>query len=178
MGVKFEGFESVEDYFLATAKELQNAIRNAVSASATFARKQAVNEIVANTPLDKDLVKDSFSIRRPKQNEDYSEVTASKKRIKIENYKPDISYNKTKGTVSADISVLRDKQTLTGRVFSNPVNDKIRRRTTPKRFPISNVTGPSINHHFGRVLPDLIPTIDDFLMKSFEEKLEKQFNKR
>jgi len=178
MGIKFEGFENVDGYFLATAKELKNAKRNAVSTTATFARKQAVNEIISNTPLDKDFVKDLFSIRRPKQNEDFSEVTASKKRIPIKEYQPDISYNKTRGTVTADISVLRDKQVLGNRVFANPVNDKIRRRTTPKRLPISNVTGPSINHHFGRVLPNLIPTIDEFLLKSFEEKLEKQFNKR
>lgn len=178
MGIEFKGLETVHDYFLATEKELQNAKRNAVSSAATFARKQAVNEIISKTPLDKDSVKDSFSIRRPKQNEDFSEVTASKKRIPIKNYQPEISYNGTRGTVHADISTLRDKQTLTGRVFANPKNSKIRRRLTPKRFPISNVTGPSINHHFGRILQNIIPTIDDFLLKAFEEKLQKQFNKR
>lgn len=178
MGVKFQGFETVQNYFSATEKELKNAKRNAVSSTATFARKQAVEIIISKTPLDKDFVKDSFIIKRPKQNEFFSEVIASKKRIPIKSYQPDISYNKTRGTVFADISVIRDKQTLSGRVFANPVNDKIRRRTTPKRLPISNVTGPSVNHHFGRIISELISPIDDFLFKSFEKKLEKQFKKR
>lgn len=137
MSIEFKGFESVHDYFLATNDELKKAGRNAVSASATFARKQAVNEIINNTPLEKDFVKDSFIIKRPKQSEDFSEVTASKKRIPIKEYQPTISYDKTRGTISADISTLRDKQTLTGRVFANPVNDKIRRRTTPKRLRLN-----------------------------------------
>lgn len=178
MGVNFKGFEEIDGYFLATATELRKASRNALSATATFARKQAVNEIVSNTPLEKDLVTNFFTIKRPKQSDTYSEVTASKKRIPIKEYQPTILYDKTRGTVTADISVLRDKQVLGNRVFANPINEKIRRRTTPKRFPISNVTGPSINHHFGRVLSNIIPSIDDFLLKSFEEKLTKQFNKR
>lgn len=108
-----------------------------------------------------------------------SQVLASTKRPPLTDYDFTVAFKGTQGTVSADISMLRNIQVIQNNTFVNPKNrKKIMRRKGPKAYPVSIPTGPSVSHQFDRITSDLVKEGNEFLIKSFEEKLEAQINKR
>lgn len=106
-------------------------------------------------------------------------MLASTKRPPLTDYAFSVSFKGSRGTVSSDISMLRNVQVIQNNTFVNPKNRmKIMRRKGVKAYPVTLPTGPSVSHQFDRITNDLVKEGNEFLVKSFVDKLEAQINKR
>lgn len=166
----------LEEFPLAT-KKIDTALRSTVNATATQVRNQAIKSITAETGLAPKKVRDGIEIVRAKVSGAGIEarVIPSEKRLTLTNYSPRMSFVGTRGTVSADISVLRGQQVITNRVFANPKRAKTPfRRKGEKSLPITVPTGPSINHHLSRIIDILEETARETIQETLEKNLYKQ----
>lgn len=108
-----------------------------------------------------------------------SQVLASTKRPPLTDYDFTVAFKGTQGTVSADISMLRNIQVIQNNTFVNPKNrKKILRRKGPKAYPVSRPTGPSITHHWTRIGDEAAKQANDELLKLFINRLRAQIRKR
>lgn len=142
------------------------------------ARKTAISRIGAETGLGKNYVKEKTRVKGTTQTEMTAEVLATKTRPSIEQYNPSVLYQGYRGSVYADISMLRGKELIKHRTFSNPSSGKIWRRKGPKTYPISHPSAPSVAHHYSRISDDVKRQANADLVRLFKEKLEKQIAKR
>ena len=108
-----------------------------------------------------------------------AKVNANKARVPLTQYSPKITFNGTRGTVHADVSMLRQRQVISNKTFANPKNPtKIMRRRGKKAYPVFSPTGPSVVHHWTRIKDETIKIANELLVKNFTEKLQAQIEKR
>ena len=153
-------------------------MRNAVNATASNARKLAIGRIGSETGLGKDFVRAKTRVKGTTQTEMTAEVLATKTRPSIEQYNPSVLYQGTRGSVYADVSMMRGKELIAFRTFSNPVSGKIWRRKGAKAYPISRPSSPSVAHHWNRISAEIKDKANSELVRLFKEKLDAQINKR
>lgn len=179
MKIRLEGQESILDTLDLTSKEIQRGLRNTVSATATALKRFAADEISKETGLKKTNVNKHISVTRPTQAKIEAIVSPLTKRISISSYTPKITYRGSRGTAFADISMIRAVQKLENRIFSNPVKKKVVfQREGETAYPIKGATGPSVNHHFGRIIDKVLAEGRKQVIELFIKKLEDQIRKR
>lgn len=176
--ILLDGIDKVLEYIPATQAEIKRALRNAVNATASNARKMAIDKIGSQTGLGKELVKEKTRVKGTTQDSMVAEVHATKTRISLEQYKPTIIFRGTRGSVYIDYSMLRGQELIAHRTFSNPAKGKIRRRKGAKAYPIYSPSGPSVSHHWDRISEEIKNKANENLVRLFTEKLEKQIAKR
>jgi hypothetical protein len=178
--IKVEGIDKILEYIPALQKEIDRALRNAVNATATLAKKEAISRIVGNIGMAKKDVSSRIIATPSTQTDLTAKVSASTRRLPLRYYNPSVTYSGTRGTVTADVSMIRGEQVITGGVFVNPKSGlkKIFRRVGKKAYPIMNATGPSMSHQFERIKPELIALSNENLLTLFETKLQAQIQKR
>ena len=152
-------------------EEIRRISKSAVNATAKALKSLAVNEITSNTGLVAEKIEKQITTET---NDEVATVIFSRSRIPLLRYSPTVSFRGSRGTVSADISMLRGVQIVGNRVFANPKKPKVpfKRKEDKKALPISLATGPSVAHHSRRILIDLIWSGEEDLMKRFTSRLE------
>lgn len=178
--ITIKNLKQTLENFPLMQNRINAALRETVNATATRIRTVAIKRIQDETGLDKDLVSDKIEINRAKASKDNLEaiVEASNKRITLSHYDPIASFRSfiiTRGTVNADISMLRSRQIIEDRKFINIKHSKIPfQREGSAAFPISVPTGPSVGHHMSRITDDLIEKGNEVINGILEKRLYKQ----
>ncbi len=152
-------------------EEIRRISKSAVKATAKALKDMAIDDISSGTGLEEDRIEKQISITTT---DEIASVIFSRSRIPLLRYSPTMSFKGSRGTVSADISMLRGIQPIGNRVFANPKRPKVpfRRQKDKEAYPISLATGPSVAHHSRRILIDLIRSGEEDLMKRFSTRLE------
>ena len=166
------------DIIPATQREIKNALRKAINAAASSARKMAIDEIGTQTGLGRSFVRDKIRLNRTSQTSMTAEVLATKTRVSLEHYNPNIVYRGTRGSIYIDFSMLRGQELIGHRTFSNPSKGTIKRRKGSKAYPIYSPRGPSVSHHWDRISDSIKQKANADLVNLFTAKLEAQINKR
>ncbi|MEI2780945.1 MAG: hypothetical protein V9H25_06640 [Candidatus Competibacter sp.] len=151
-------------------EEIRRISKSAVKATAQALKEMAIDDITSATGLEENRI---YKLITTTTSDEIASVIFSRYRIPLVRYTPTISFRGSRGTVSADISMLRGTQVIGNRVFANPKFPKVpfkRKGDTAK--PFSLATGPSVAHHARRIKIDLIRAGEEDLLKRFSKRLE------
>lgn len=169
--------KSVIDNFKVTRQELKRGLRNSVNQVISNARKIAVKRISEETGLAAKTVRNNLRQESAKQESFNAKLYATTTRKTISAYKPSLSFKGSRGTISADISMLRQKQEIGNRAFATK-SKKLFRRLGNTAYPIVIATGPSVEHQYSRIAQEIIEEINRDLIAIVSEKFIAQLKKR
>ena len=175
--IAIRNLKQILEQFPLLQKKIDTALRATVNATATQVRNQAIKSITTETGLAPKKVRDGIEIDRAKTSGTTIEarVIPSVQRITLTHYAPSMTFAGTRGTVRADISVLRGQQVLQNRIFANPKRAKIPfKRKGEKSLPITVPTGPSIAHHLSRIIDILEESARETINETLVKNLYKQ----
>lgn len=176
--ISIQNFQNIIKSLPLLNEEIGRIIGSSVNATAKFLKDEATKQISSNTGLDAERVEKGITIIKASESrtgntgQETATVSASGKRLMLINYDPAMSFIASRGTVSADISMLRSIQVIKQNTFANPSRPRLAlKRKTEQAYPLSATTGPSIGHHFDRITPSLIKIGEEDLSKRFSTRI-------